>query len=265
MKTLLVLLLSLVGSFGAIDFIANDNTQLTMPTHPSYGTRCTTNITISFWATKRENGNNQGSLLGPTQTQLFLKYSNDANDAMDWCLDTWRNDGGVSQWRTSTAHKATNYWIHYIITYTFLDTNSMRLYTNGVSFPGVWINLPTNHLGSNIVGATLWGIAGNGGNNAGRMLGMMSEIAIWSKILNRSQIDSLRTSRIKGYCKMIEPDSLQLYLPLDGTPCDINVNGRLNSQPDRSFMKSIFARFPLTGSTFPIGKGERVLSYYPNQ
>jgi Concanavalin A-like lectin/glucanases superfamily len=264
MKTLLVLLLSLMSSFGALNFHAYNNTQLTMPTHPSYGTMCTTNITISWWATKRENGNNQGAFLGPVQTQLLIKHSGDANDAVDWCLDTWRNDGGVSQWRTSTAHKATNYWIHYVLTYTFLDTNSMRLYTNGVSFPGVWINFPTNHLGSNIVGAALWGIAGSGGS-AGRWQGKMSEIAIWSKILNKSQIDTLRTSRIKGYCRMVEPAFLQMYFPLDGTPCDINADGRFNAQPDRSFMKAIFASQPATGVTFPIGTGEQIHSYYPNQ
>jgi len=277
MRILILLLCSVFTSEAAVFFWDRANTQLSAPNHPSLTVDCTNTITISLWCTKKAatlGGDGliaNGLVGGVGNFGLFgLKDSGSGLKRMDFSHDSHRGTGAASLWRSDVGHDTTNLWVHFVVTYTYTDTNSFRLYSNGVIMTGVWISFPTNAAGS--AGFCL-GINGDGGSiggTAGRWTGSTSEICIWNKILNTTQIGMLRTSKIKGICRMIEPASLRVYYPLDSCPIGntiipVGPGSQNNVFPDRGVYKPVFASMPNQGVTRPIGAGESVHSYPPNE
>ena len=275
MRILLLLLCSVFTSDAAIYCWDRGGTQLIYSGgHPAIND-CTNVISVSIWCTKRLPFSPGDTLIangvagGVGNFGLFSLRDGDTFHPFDFSSNNRKGNGSSSHWRGSVFH-TTNEWVHVALTYNYLDTNSVKLYSNGVLMTGVWIQDPTNYPAFPNLGL---GISGNDvgpAGTVGRWNGMTDEVYIWNKILTRGQINLLRTSKIKGIGKMIEPANLRVYFPLDSTPFQhfvttSGVESKRNSFPDRAKFNAIYAHQDSGGVSRPIGVGSALFSYPPNE
>lgn len=183
------------------------------------------------------------------------------------------NTASLSQWRTGdNAYTVDNALNFLAFTYNFADSNSVKMYLNGTSISGSWVaNVPTGRGPTNLNTADVE--VGQGQNSSipcgggARWTGYFSEVGIWNSVLTLDQLELIRKSKIKGIHKQINGSTLKLYLPLDSVPDSVllipQATANASEFPDRQNYGPKARR--CAGATHPIGRGESVCSYYPNE
>lgn len=264
-------------------FSPSDN-ALTMTNSP--GLSITNQITICIWTARRAVAaglDGQGGILSkghnsasPPEEQFFFggAHGGSVSNTLEFHFYR-RNSSLLSQWRTANdvyiagGETRTDFLA---LTYDYSDSTSTRVYVNGVISSGTWVandpgsTGPTNNNVYNFeVGYGRSSSNPCGGGN--RWLGYYSELAIWDTILTFSQLELIRKSKVKGIHKQINPSSLKLYLPLDSAPNGVSLIalGSAGTQefPDR---QNFGPRAQVCANGIqPIGRGERVCSYQPNE
>ncbi len=270
----LFLMLVTMHCNGAIQSVISGNSCLVMTASYPQLDATTNNITISYWFRKSvtaSGASGGGTFVSKEQSGLFhLQSFGVASWRIDFASTDWNTGFGSQLWRTDSGYNVTNVWDHHLWTFTYTDTNSMRFYINGVNRPGVWIQNPKALPGTNA--PNLLGIQTQPSSGANPLHGKITEVAIWNKILNRQQIDMLRTSQVKGICKQIEPSLLRCYMPLDSAPWMIRAHnddggsgGKFNMFPERAVGLRIARQITPAAGGSCTGQGEPVHAYPPNE
>lgn len=261
MRITLILLFALLNCHGAIFAPARNNSQLSVDSH--YEIDSITNvITICFWFGRdaASSGAFTGWIVGKgAGGQYGIKQDNGAA-TIDWDIDS--HTGAEALWRTTSSVTTTNKTQFFALTFTYPDTNSIKLYIDGVSFSGTWINLPTNAAGvSNNIAFNI----GAASIASSRATGYYSDCALWGSILTFSQLELIRKSHVKGMVKQLSPSALRLYMPLDGFAAGLVADSR-TVFPDRGPFVPFSGYQPNPGSGGNVtGMPERICSYPPNE
>lgn len=263
MKSLIFLLLSC--SFGWAAFSSDDgaNTGIIAKSANDALNLSTNEITISIWATRYAKSSGGGRLVTCGGLFNVLETAGTANN-MDWLSDSKKGTGNTSLWRTTNPFDSTNVWNLFQVTYTYSNTNSMSYYTNRINMVGTWLQDPTNAAGTYTAGNKL-AVGVDQSDSVARWLGQFTELAVWNKILNSQQLDMLYRSKVKGIAKQIEPSFLRCYYSLDQTPFGVPMTAGKNSQPNYGTFTTANLAHALTGTTRPMGTGESLHSYQPNE
>lgn len=268
MKVLIVLLISVVSCQAAFFNPWTDNGELEVTNHVPVKL-CTNDITICLWTTKIAASPGGGRMIanqgGGTPQQFDFKDSGGGLKKMDFGSDN--KQGGSTLWRSTAGFDNTNVLTFWAFTLTYTDTNSLKIYSNGIVMAGSWINTPTNSAGTS--GSRMFIGSDNTGN---RWLGYYSEVAIWNTILSKQHLELIYKSHIKGLPKMVRPDVLKAYYPLDTYPDGIQhvagaaSSGRWTRYPDRgSYGPYVAALRQDTPTHNAYGMAERICSYPPNE
>jgi len=256
MKTLITFLFGCLSCHGAFFQPWTDNGELIDTNHTSINI-ITNDITITLWSAKFAGSAGGRMISKPHQTGQF-DFKDGGAGTVDWAVDN--KAGGSALWRSTAVFNKTNVLTFWAVTFTYTDTNSIRIYSNGVVMTGSWINTPTNSAGTDgsfhmYIGSTSAG---------GRWLGYYSEVAVWNSILSPSQIQLIYNSRMKGVQKQINGSTLRAYLPLDTWP-DSKQLVTATIYPDRAAFQYFPARILIDNAHNAFGMAERVCSYQPNE
>lgn len=278
-KLLLALCLVTNTAFCAMFTTAGNDHTISMLSNP--GLVITNEITICMWVSRIAGSSPSGGMIGkdallsPRANYTFREGSGGGPTNV---LDFFYMEYGtslLSQWRTADNAYVDDVVLHFVaLTYNYADSNSVKVYVNGALKTGAWIaNIPTGR-GPTNDGSGVALTIGQGGNNDGtgcsggqRWLGYYSEVAIWNSILRLDQLELIRNSKVKGIQKQINTDTLKLYLPIDSVPDNVTMisQGSVGASefPDRKNFGP--KAYRCAGATHPIGRGEIICSYPPNE
>lgn len=258
MKALLIWLTVCATAYGAA-YIKTPNTDsLSVSSNPQL-ISLTNNITIAIWLSKDTNfvGTFENTFISKggagfeSQFNAGYFFTNRVRfgflSAAAVVNSTWgtANNGYVARDKID----------FFVFSYTFSNTNSMRLLINGVNQSVAWIQTMTNVPPGTDSGALTIGRESTGR----RWTGYYSELALWDTILTFDETEKIRKSQIKGMPLQVRPENLMLYLPLDTIP-DTQTIPAQKVYPDRRHYGP-----GALGAGTPIGRAERVCSYQPNE
>ena len=273
MKFLIVLLLSTVCCTSAVvtqNGGASFKTTKTIPARQTLLFEQMTNsssLTISCWVKYNWTDAGVNSQLGAGAFQGLVSKGvfNNAPSTLQFGLSSASEKIGFSFsspaatyhiWRTTANSVQTNSWMHIACSYTYSNAASLKFFINGEQPAGSWGTGTGNAVGqTNAVSFHTFLYQATASSFFG---GAMSELAIWTNILETAQIVQLSKSRVKYMPLQISPSKLLFYWPMDTWPHVSGAPVRFNSDVDRTLN-----HFDLdAGGTF---YGERALSYYPNE
>lgn len=258
MKFLFVLLLGICSASGAF-YVSNPVTDsLNMTDNPMISSP-TNHITIAIWLSKTTNqiGTFEGTFISKGGTGFEGPYNagQGFTNRLKFAFKSTASAFNTAWGTGDNGYTARDRIDFMVFSYTYTNTNSMRLYLNGSSLSVSILSTPTNvppaadadplRIGRESTGRG-WG-------------GYYSELAIWQDYLTVGQIELLRTSKIKGIALQVNPSTLKLYMPLDTIPDRVAVPASRPYVDRRNFGPFVTA----LGTS--LGMAERICSYQPNE
>jgi len=273
----LLMLSLLLASHSTLAAVRNSDSWLTMGSYLGIGDGQITNqMSFCFWATREP--------LTSSPQGMFISKGVSLTKLTQFCLGLFDTNGfdfffyrsgnaTVSQWRTSLgAYLNTNTLDFIALSFNFSDSASLKLYVNGALISGSWISgTPTNGPANNtealeVANGRVTSSPCGGGN---RIDGYYSEVAIWDTVLTADDFERIRKSHIKGFPKQVRTSNLRCYLPLDNCPDRVTsipiTDSNPTKWPERQTFGNNFAYSCTAAGSDPVGAGERICSYYPNE
>jgi hypothetical protein len=164
-------------------------------------------------------------------------------------------DATYITWTTTATHVQTVTPMHLAVAFEYGNGGSMGMFVNGLPVAGSFTAGTGNQAA--LTNALPFHVAaGSSAGNIGNFLG--DELCIWNTVLSTNQINRLASSRMRGFPRLISPESIAMYLPLDTQPVIESVPGANNFNND-------FSRFNCQTDAGGIPNAGRWLSYQPNE